>query len=474
VEEIERSYESVKDRPEEVRKLAEARGPELWAYRELLEVERRVHDVKASCGRAGRLYIAQGWVLEARASEAVSVIEKYSDGLYLLEQSKPEVKAHHGHGGGEEPPTYIEHRSFATRNYQPFVTAFGYPSYKEIDPTTIMAITFPIWFGFMFGDVGHGLLLLAGALYLYWLKRSGVKVPDLLEPAVRGSELLIMCAISSTIVGYLFYGTLFGSHEWFKLIYHGKPIATPAGYEYLAEECHCPIPLGSLHHPLFVLKLSIYIAFFQIILGLLLDCFNKVSANELKHAVLGPGLWLWLYGTLAGLFIAYDVNPTTRIGTFLEDLFTFNVEELGLPLPIPPLMLILIPFIAMIMARMLLEDPIEGFGSSLEAMLASISNTVSYARIFAFFLVHHAIAEIGLAAGIERLGHLLSTGSYGSAMMAILIFVLATTLIMTLELVATFMQSLRLHWVEWFLKFYQGTGKKYEPFTLTTKYVSLT
>jgi len=137
-------------------------------------------------------------------------------------------------------------------------------------------------------------------------------------------------------------------------------------------------------------------------------------------------------------------------------------------------MMILIPFVIMILARMLFEEPIEGFGSSLEALAASISNTVSYARIFAFFLVHHAIAELGLFAGIEHLGELVAHGSYGAAGLAVIIFVLATTLIMTLELLATFMQSLRLHWVEWFLKFYQGTGRKYEPFTLTTRYVSLT
>jgi len=473
IEEIEKKYEEVKGNAEEVKKLAESKASELWACRDLIEVERRVHDVKASCGKAGRLFIIQGWVPEDKANEVINTVDKYSEGFYLFEQVRPEVKGHHEHGG-EEPPTYIEHRSFITRDYQPFVTAFGYPSYKEIDPTTIMAITFPIWFGFMFGDVGHGLLLLIGGLYFYWLKRSGIKVPDLLEPVVKGSELLIMCAISSIIVGYAFYGVVFGSHEWFKLLYPGKPIAVPAGYEYLVHEVHCPIPLGSLHHPLFILKLSIYIAFFHIILGLILDFINKASSGEVKHAVLGPLMWLWLYGTLAGLFILYDINPTTTIKTFLKDMFTFSVEELGLPLPIPPLMLFFIPFVVMILARMLFEEPIEGFGSSLEALAASISNTVSYARIFAFFLVHHAIAELGLAAGIEELGHLVSIGSYGAAGMAVIIFVLATTLIMTLELLATFMQSLRLHWVEWFLKFYQGTGRKYEPFTLTTRYVSLT
>jgi len=475
LEELKAEYEKVKDDPEELKKFAEEKGVELYALKDMVEVERRVHDVKASSGKAGKLFIIQGWVPEAKAAETRKTVEQASEGFYFFEEVKPEVKAHHAH---EEqaamPPTLIEHRSFITRNYQPFVTAFGYPSYKEIDPTIIMAITFPIWFGFMFGDVGHGLLLLIGGLYFYWLKRSGIKVPDLLDPIVKGSELLIMCAISSIVIGYLFYGVVFGSHEWYEAIYHGGVIAVPAGYEYLTHEIHCPIPLGTLHHPLFILKMSIYIAFFQIILGLLLDAINKASSGEVKHAVLGPLMWLWLYGTLAALFILYDVTPTTRINTFLKDLFTFNVNELHIPLPIPPLMLFLLPFVVMILARMLFEEPIEGFGSSLEALAASISNTVSYARIFAFFLVHHAVAELGLAAGIEDLGHWMAVGSYGTAGMAVIIFVLATTLIMTLELLATFMQSLRLHWVEWFLKFYQGTGKKYEPFTFPIRYLSLT
>jgi len=481
LDEVEKAYEELeaKGDRERLKEYVRSKAEELYQYRDLVEVERSVASLKASGVRASKLFVFQGWVPAREVDKVVKVIEEASNGLCIVEiGGEEEKKKGHGHGHGEEPPTLIEHRSFFTRVFQPFTTAFGYPSYKEVDPTVLMALTFPIWFGLMFGDVGHGLLLLIAALYLYYLKVRDVKVPELVRPLVQGPEILILCGITSTIVGYLFYGVVFGSHEWYRVLYPFEEplIKLPEAYDYLVkmdphlEEYPCPIPLGSLRAPLVMLKLSIYLAFFQIIMGLLLDAINKAQAGEYKHLVLGPGLWLWLYGTLAGLFILYDLTPGTRIAHLMADFFTFDLTKLHVKLPAPPFMLLLTPFMVMLLARIIFEEAIEGFGSSLEAFIATVSNTVSYARIFAFFLVHHAVAEIGLMPGIEHLPNLIAEGRFGQIQIAIMAFVLATLLIMTLELMVTFLQSLRLHWVEWFMKFYQGTGRKYEPFKLTLRF----
>ncbi|MHA1132159.1 MAG: V-type ATPase 116kDa subunit family protein, partial [Candidatus Helarchaeota archaeon] len=94
---------------------------------------------------------------------------------------------------------------------QPFETItrlYGLPNYKEINPTLIIFITFPLIFGFMFGDIGHGLCLLIGSgFFLYWKRNEAGTWKKL-------SKILVICATSSIIVGFL-YGDFFGQHEMF-------------------------------------------------------------------------------------------------------------------------------------------------------------------------------------------------------------------------------------------------------------------
>jgi len=411
------------------------RGPELYAYWEMLQNELTFEKVKGMGGRAGRLRVFEAWTLRDKASEVEETISRASKGHYLLEEAKLQVYEE------AEAPTFISPPRYLS-SYQSLVNAFGTPTSYEVNPAPMMLITFPLFFGLMFGDVGHGLLLLIGALYLMYLRSKRAKVPEFFEPIVQGSEMLLHCAIAATIVGAVFYGTFFGSHKWYQLIFGLK---------------EPPIPLASLHKPIPMLKLSIFIAIFHIISGLLLDMFIKIRNGEVKHALVGPFTWLIFYSTVGMLFIYYSL-VVKRASRFISDMFVFEASKL--PIPVPPLLLILGLFAVMMVVRVKFEGPMEGFGSALEAFVATISNTISYARIFAFFLVHHAISEIGLLGGLEE----------GVTAMSVLTFVLATFLIMSIELLATFLQALRLHWVEWFLKFYEGAGKPFTPMAFIRRF----
>jgi V/A-type H+-transporting ATPase subunit I len=412
-------------------KLKEAvkeQGSELHAYREILQNEAVFEETKGVGGKAGRLRVFEAWALRKKLPEVKEAISRASKGLYLFEEAKLEPYEE------AEAPTFISPPRYLS-SYQSLVNAFGTPTSYEVNPAPLMLVTFPIIFGLMFGDVGHGLLLLIGALYLMSLRRKGAKVPDLFEPIVQGSDLLLHCAIAATIVGALFYGTFLGSHKWYQFIFGLK---------------EPPIPLASLHEPIPMLKLSIFVAIFHITLGLLLDLIIKVRNGEVKHALAGPFTWLLFYSTVGTLFTYYCL-VIRRTSRFITDMFVFDVSKL--PIPVPPILLILGLFVLMMVVRVKFEGPMEGFGSALESFVATISNTISYARIFAFFLVHHAISEIGLLGGLEE----------GVTAIGIVSFVLATFLVMSIELLATFLQALRLHWVEWFLKFYEGAGKAFTP-----------
>ena len=92
--------------------------------------------------------------------------------------------------------------------FQMLVTTYARPRYEEIDPTILMTITFPLLFGAMFGDVGHGLLL----LLLGWLL-SSKRINALKGMASLGS-IIVACGALAVGFGFL-YGSLFGSEEFF-------------------------------------------------------------------------------------------------------------------------------------------------------------------------------------------------------------------------------------------------------------------
>lgn len=100
------------------------------------------------------------------------------------------------------PPTYIKTNDF-TWAFQSIVDTYGVPRYREINPTLFNIVTFPFLFAVMFGDIGHGLLLFLGALYLVLNKDDLAKNPDL-KPLLKAKWLFLMMGFFAFYVGWIY------------------------------------------------------------------------------------------------------------------------------------------------------------------------------------------------------------------------------------------------------------------------------
>jgi len=118
--------------------------------------------------------------------------------------------------------------------------------------------------------------------------------------------------------------------------------------------------------------------------------------------------------------------------------------------------LVITPLLIIMILTSIHGGLIEALGFGVEVFAETLSHTLSYSRLMALGLIHSAMSSIFLTlAGYEH-GHLPLTG--------IPMLIIGTVMVMSLEGLVVFIHDLRLHWVEWFSKFYSGEGIKFIPY----------
>ncbi|MDR2780124.1 MAG: ATPase, partial [Synergistaceae bacterium] len=153
----------------------------------------RVYDLCKGRGEIGGMYVLSGWIPEDTFAAIKEKIERDAPRTSItIEQVKNIATS------GARIPTMLRNNRMV-RAFQDVVALYSVPSYGEVDPSPFVALTFILFFGFMFGDAGHGLLLWLGAAYLGKKKILGHSLAYVMKCA----------SLSSMVFGFL-YGSIMG------------------------------------------------------------------------------------------------------------------------------------------------------------------------------------------------------------------------------------------------------------------------
>ncbi len=358
--------------------------------------------------------LLQAWIPQSQAMIVAEDVSKATGGLASMIAEETKSPSHHSAEGPESvkeptPPTLVKTPGW-TRPLQSIVDNFGIPSYSETNPTPFMILTFPLIYGLMFGDIGEGLLFLAFGFFLLYLKRKKIKVFEIGQIFVNGAELVIMLGVGATIFGFVF-GDFFG---------FDPPI--PGYHPIFSPTAGAFDKIPNTTNLILYMEFVLFFGVAHYLSGLGISAYNKIRNREYRHAFLGPIAWIWFYSAFIYAAVLVVVSG-----------FKFGVLLANPLIPI----LVFVPLGLM------------GYGEGglhvMEAFIGAGSNTLSYLRIWALnladFAVKFAFASFGLGGIIA-----------GNA------------LVMILEGLIVFVQTLRLHWVEWFSKFYEGTGHAFAPY----------
>jgi V/A-type H+-transporting ATPase subunit I len=288
------------------------------------------------------------------------------------------------------------------RPFESLVKLLSLPRYGHIDPTRLMAFFLPIFFGMILGDIGYGALLMGLCLWL--LRKFKTKVMhDLLLVLAFGSGWAIA-------FGFL-YGELFGTLGE-KLGMHALWIDR-ASADDVAALLGMALAVGAIH----------------ITLGLVLGVWEAIKARSRSHLLERSGMLLGLIGLFLLVGILARVLPENFMTPAIAGLIV-GVVLLGSSLG----------WLGIIMG------PIE--------FISLIGNILSYLRIAAIGLASVYLAKVANDVA----------GMAGNLIVGMIIAVLIHSLNLALGAFSPTIHSLRLHYVEFFRKFYEGGGRPYEPY----------
>ncbi len=383
----------------------------------------------------------------------------------------------------DEPPV-VQDNVGPAKPFEFLLRLIDRPKYSELDPTIVLLLTFPAFYGFMLGDLGYGILYTTVGYLLY--SRFD-------EDIVRSLGAIGIWAGGFTMLFGILYGEFFGMHFLGDIVFGGSP------------------PLHKGLQPVYAkygqtwLMLSVIIGLAHLTLGYIFGFINDLDhgvgdafLENGSWALLMIGVWVWIFSRHAD-----SVKPEflfTSFGTGSEAAyelgFTGFSAEIGL---FGGLSLAAIGFVAMVYGEVKHYGVLGIIIGGLESFNV-LGDVLSYLRIAAVIL-----AKAGMAFVVNMLffgvyvveteegaewhfgtshapQHMLEQGTYhghevtevmfggllhGGILLAIIgvfILVLGHIVVLLLGVTSAGLQGIRLEYVEFFNKFYEGGGRVFEPF----------
>lgn len=320
-------------------------------------------------------------------------------------------------------------------------TMYSLPAYDGVDPNGLMMPFYVFFFGFMFADLGYGLILAAVTAFIQWRIRPKGGFGQLVR-------LMIMCGISSAVIGLL-TGGFFSD---FLVQFTGMLGLPQPVIPFLSAPEGSGVPgplLNVMGDPMSVLVFSLVVGLVQIVVGMAVKFWMLCRDGKVLDAVLDVGSWWVIF-----------------VGIALFALGIGNVSGY--------------PVVLIVGCLMLLGQArgAKGIGGKLGAVIGAVYNGVtgyfgdilSYSRLMVMMLAGSVIGQVfNILAAMPGSGLPPALG----IPIFFIIFLLGHSFNIGLNVIGTYVHTSRLQYLEFFKQFYQEGGRPWRPLEINTKYVDI-
>ena len=368
---------------------------QLLRARQMLEAAEPYVNLRGAARSRGPLAALQGWVSAGRLEEIQTRLDQNLQLPFVLESRPPRRDERH------LVPVPAQGQGLL-RPFSVLVQQYGVPRFGEFDPTILFAVTFVGMFGMMFGDVGHGAVILLTGLVLRRLLKSFTYV-------------FVLAGASSMLFGWM-YGSVFGVEHWLH-----------------------PLWIAPMSDPLYMLTVALIWGVAFLTLGSVIAITNRLLGGDQIGALFGHGgivslvLYLALLGGLVSLARGdpFPLLATVLVGLTLVMLTVYQWRSSEGSI-----------------GERLFTTLIETF----EIVNGYLASSLSFLRVAAFSLNHVALslAVFTLANSMGTIGHWIT-------------IVLGNLFIIVLEGTIVTIQTLRLEYYEGFSRYFYGDGTPFRP-----------
>jgi V/A-type H+-transporting ATPase subunit I len=371
-------------------------------YQELVVLKKVLEDRNAEAGVFGKFgqteytFVIQGWIPKKYLQRTREALKNTFGNRVIVNEL--EVSAEKM----DEAPTFYDNPAIV-KPFEFLMQLVSPPKYREVDPSPLMALFFPIFFGLMVGDIAYGIIILLFAVIMKKKYQAELWLQHLMN-------ILIISSFWTIFFGVL-YGEFFGNFGEEMGWIHPMTIAG--------------VTLNRMDSLVAFLTLAIAIGVFHVFLGLSLGIINAITKKSKKHAIEKAGMIMAISGLILTILGVAEIIPQSLVT----------------------------PGIVMIVVAVPLIIYGGGFFGVFEIM-STVGNILSYARIMAI-----GMASVVLALVANELGSEMDV-----VLVGILIAALLHLLNIVLAMFSPFLHSFRLHMVEFNSKFFEGGGKMYKPF----------
>lgn len=339
----------------------------------------------------------------------------------------------------EDVPVLLKNNGFSAP-VEGVIESYSMPAKGEIDPTSIMAVFYYFLFGLMLSDAGYGLLLVLGcgfALRRYKNMEEGTK---------RSLKMFFFGGISTVI-----WGVLFSS-------YFGDVINVVSKTFFGSEVGIPPLWFNPTQEPMRMLLFAFAVGIVHLFTGLGIKLYMLLKAKQFKDALYDVVFWYMLVGGL--IVLALSTQQFADI--------------MSIPFVLPSMAGTICAVIAGIGAvgiiltggresRNWFKRILKGL-YSLYNVSGYLSDILSYSRLLALGLATGVIASV-----VNQMGSMGGNSVFG-VILFVLVFLAGQAINFGIEVLGAYVHTNRLQYVEFFGKFYEGGRRKFEPFTVHTKY----
>ncbi len=429
-----------------IEKLKVSLLPKLLSLYESSKLAKDILEVTRKPGGTKNFAVIQGYIPDGMEKKFKNLTNSY---IAITEPARLDKDS------GNQLPTLLLNNKYA-KTFEVITETQGLPNYGEVDPTPIIAFVWPAFYGIMFGDLGHGLLLFGLGMFLRYRANGSLKT---------WATLLAASGAAASVAG-LGTGELFG--------FHIKEIAVLAPLFAPLDGLVGALNVSELtfEQVIKILKVSVAIGIIHLLMALFLRLRNDILQGHklviLTHDIPSIIQFLAIVALiLAAIGSGYDIIGMFGISgvthnepvPWLTYLFGNWVTVDLVAKATPPIIFATVGIMIYggkkeqeLAAKSGHDEGSGLMGIVIEVILVRIievlSNVISYTRIGIMLLVHAAL----LVTVNQSYAHggglaVLIGGNIG---------------IMLIEGLIVYIQTIRLHLYEWFPKWYMGEGVEFK------------